>query len=277
MDWSSFPIGNAAGFIKGPGKQFDDMLRSAATFITIGSITLEPRDGNPGTVYELLPDGTSVNALGLPNPGLKAILEVAPEMAKAANEAEKRLRWSVAGFSPEEYEELALGLHPYGDIELNLGCPNVWSRDAGQKPIASFNLEVMRDILTRVSDYMCFDVKVSPYSDPLMITQVAVELKKVVPLRVVTCNTFPNGVANLDTPGGYGGIGGNTMHTIALGQVAQFASALSDTHIKVVGVGGIDSGTRASAMYKQGASAVQIGTAFGERGARIFSDVLEEL
>jgi dihydroorotate dehydrogenase len=68
MDWSSFSLGNAAGFIKGPGKQFDDMLRSAATQVTIGSITLLERAGNAGNVYQLMEDGTSVNALGLPNP-----------------------------------------------------------------------------------------------------------------------------------------------------------------------------------------------------------------
>ena len=53
-------------------------------------------------------------------------------------------------------------------------------------------------------------------------------------------------------------------------------NALSDTEIKVVGVGGVDSGERLLAMHAVGASGVQIGTAYGERKAKVFSDVIAE-
>lgn len=280
MDWSSFFLGNAAGFIKGPGKQFDDMLRSAATQVTVGSITLLERDGNAGNVYQLMEDGTSVNALGLPNPGLYETLKHAAEMCAQAHEAKKTIRWSIAGFQPGEYSELAKRLAPFGEIEANLGCPNVWS-DSGQKPIAAFDLDVMEAVITEMRGALprnCpFDLKLSPYSDPNLLKAVAKMLAFYKPRAIITANTFPNGVANIDTPGGYGGIGGNAMHVIALGQVAQFVEALEDTEIKVVGVGGVDSGARLLSMRKVGASAVQIGTAFGERGARIFSDILQEV
>jgi len=282
VDWSSFSIGNAAGFVKGPGLEFDDLLRSAVTDITVGSLTLAQRDGNPGIVYYLEEDGTSINSLGLPNPGADATEDTIEVMANQARRADKRLRISIAGFSVEEYVELAERLGPYGHIEVNLGCPNVWG-GGGQKPIASFDLHLMGAILSKVAGFTNdgFDVKVSPYSDPGMIPQVANTFLKYPVRHVVSCNTFPNGLAIKDGKRAidieYGGVAGNALHLIALGQVAQFAKALADSDTKVIGVGGIDSGTRLLAMRVAGASGAQIGTAFGERKAKVFSEVLEEV
>ena len=223
----------------------------------------------------------------MPNPGLARTLEEAPRMKARAREAGKRLRFSVAGFAPAEYGILAETLFPFGDIELNLGCPNVWLAGDGkqeQKPIASFDLAVMESILTIVEDTLrkieddtqLFDVKVSPYSDPGLLKKVAWLVKGFWPRKLITCNTFPNGVADIATPGGFGGVGGNAMHTIALGQAKQFVAEFADIPIQVVGVGGIDSGSRMLGMKSTGATGIQVGTALGERGARIFSEMLTE-
>lgn len=284
MDWSSFSLGVAAGFIKGPDTLFEEFVRSAATEATVGSITINEREGNPDVNYVCLSDGTSVNAIGLRNPGLAKITAFAPSMLERAQAAGKTLRWSFAGFSLEEYAKGAARLCPFGPVELNLGCPNVWG-ESGQKPIAAFNLDLMERILSSVDAVVpgSYDVKVSPYSDPLMIEQVAHVLMRHNVEHVVTSNTFPNGIAViggkrvLNTPNGYGGVAGNALHQVALGQVSQFVSALTDSPIKVVGVGGVNSGARIIAMREAGASKVQIGTAFGERKGRVFSEMLEEV
>jgi dihydroorotate dehydrogenase len=285
MDWSSFSIGNAAGFIKGSGNEFDDILRSAATDITIGSITLDQRDGNPGQVYHLEEDGTSINSLGLPNPGKYHFLTRGPDsdLYRKAKKAGKILRFSIACFDPKDYSSFAHALSKFGKIEINFGCPNVWG-ESGQKPIPSFNLSLMDEILGRMGEvYLGLDVKLSPYSDPGMIPEVADILKRHKIANVVTCNTFPNGVAfrdrgvrAIDTPNGFGGVAGNALHLIALGQVAQFASALEGSSVGVIGVGGINSGKRLVEMREVGASGVQIGTHFGENGAKVFSEILQE-
>jgi dihydroorotate dehydrogenase (NAD+) catalytic subunit len=289
MDWSSFSIGNAAGFIKGPGDMFDGILRSAATDITIGSITMEHREGNLGNVYDFDDDtGTSTNALGMPNPGLEETLKFAPEAAERAGRANKKLWWSIAGFNPEEYARLMEALSPFGGTEFNLGCPNVWG-STGQKPIASFNPPLIQEIL-HTCDFRGKTqrprVKLSPYSDPSMLVSVAKVLRDNRGLisAVVNCNTFANGVAmkkdgqtrSLETKNGYGGVAGNAIHNIALGQVSQFYEELENTGIEIVGVGGIDSGKRLLSMGAVGARGVQIGTPYGEQGNGIFSRVIEE-
>lgn len=286
MDWSSFSISNAAGFVKGPGNEFNDLLRSPVVDkIRIGSITVAGGPGNPGTTYGESEDGTSGNALGLPNPGLEQTLKHATQMALTSAHAGKELVISIAGSKPEEYEELTKAFVQYGTIEVNLGCPNVWG-EGGQKPIASFNLPLMRDILKRVSGYTYdpFDVKVSPYSDPSMIPQVAALLQEFHQVRnVITMNTFPNGIIfekdalkpALTTPNGYGGIAGAAARFIALGQVRQFASALEGSKIKVILVGGVSRGIDLVRARDVGAAGVQIGTAYGGK-AKIFSDILQE-
>jgi dihydroorotate dehydrogenase (fumarate) len=283
MDWSSFSLGAAAGFIKGPDALFDEFLRSAATEATIGSITILPREGNPDVNYVCLANGTSVNAIGLRNPGLNQAASDAPRMLDRAAALGKTLRWSFAGFTPEEYAKGAARLCPFGRVELNLGCPNVWG-EGGQKPIAAFNLALLERILSSVDAVIPgpYDVKLSPYSDPLFLTEVAALLRIHNVEYVVTSNTIPNGIAVigdkrvLDTPSGYGGIAGTALHNFALGQVSQFVSALAGSPIRVVGVGGVNSGARLVAMRIAGATKVQVGTAFGERKGRIFSEVLDE-
>ena len=287
MDWSTFSISNAAGFIKGPGTEFDDLLRSPIVdTIRIGSITVEGGPGNPGTTYGESEEGTSGNALGLPNPGLQRTLETAKEMTLAAAHARKELVISIAGSKPEEYETLTKALVQYAIIEVNLGCPNVWG-EGSQKPIASFNIELIRDILTRVSGYTYdpFDVKVSPYTDPSMIPQVAAVLREFHQIRnVITMNTFPNGIIfekdaltpALSTPNGYGGIAGSAVRYVALGQARQFATALEGSKIGVVLVGGVSRGIDIIRAKEVGAVGVQVGTAYAGK-AKIFSDLMNEV
>lgn len=275
---STLRIGNAAGFIKGPGTAFDDILRSPATDITIGSITIEPRAGNPGNTYLRTNEFNSVNALGLPNPGLAAAVAYAKDLECRAAEANKTLRWSVAGFSPEEYVRLSDELQDFGRIELNLGCPNVWSGGV-QKRIPSFDIDLLEEILRQVAHVMNdhFDVKLSPYSDPWMIPQVAKLMGSFSMGHVVTCNTFPNGfpVGENGKPElgpGFGGVGGISLRYIAPGQVKMFA----DSGVKVIGVGGIVYAKDVEAFLAVGASGVQIGTAYnGDAG--IFQEILTGL
>jgi dihydroorotate dehydrogenase (fumarate) len=281
-DWSSLSLANAAGFIKGPCSQFDNLLRAPVQTITIGSITLLERPGNAGTTYAESPFGTSVNALGLPNPGLANTLEFAWKLRDQAFAADKDLNWSVAGFSTPEYVCLACDLEDYGMVELNLGCPNVWM-GPNQKHIAAFEPLMIDDILTQVKEKVRnnFTIKVSPYSDPRMVETVAQLARKHQVAGIVTSNTFPNGLIfengrkrALDVE--YGGVGGTALREIALGQVAQFKKALQGSGIPVTGVGGVVTGADLAAMREAGADHVQVGTAFGKYGASIFSSILSE-
>jgi dihydroorotate dehydrogenase (fumarate) len=285
------PIMNGAG----PVKTVEDVRRvakSRASAIFLGSITLDPRDGNKGRTYAVsLGASSTINSKGLPNPGLKYYLQNLPEMVQIANDHGKPLVVSLAGFSPEEYAVLTDGVLMCGvnNIELNLGCPNAWGEDGAQKPIASFNTDLAGNILHRVGGAagkdQWIDVKVSPFSDPLGLVAIAAVISESgIARAVTTSNTFPNAFAfdfedetrtAIDPAGGLGGMAGEALKPIALGQVKQLRAALPP-EIGVIGVGGISTSRDVREFLRSGADAVQVVSAYINVGPEIFGILLGE-
>ena len=276
------PLMNAAGTCK-TLEDVEKFARSAVSAIVVGSVTLEARLGNEGSVFWPGPM-YSQNALGMPNRGHYYYWEVLPSMVDIAHAAGKALILSVAGFSPGEYGELTRLAYRGGVdcIELNLGCPNIWN-GGEQKKIASFDPAGIRAIRANVQPWSHpVGVKLSPYSDPGMLDEVADALNHA-PIRyVATCNTFPNSLV-LDENGkpvidvGFAGLSGPVMKPIGLGQVKQLRERLPDS-IQLVGVGGITKGRDIWEYQQVGASAVQVATAYwnSNENPAVFGEILSE-
>jgi dihydroorotate dehydrogenase (fumarate) len=274
------PVMNAAGTCKSLD-DVQELARSAAAAIVVGSITVAARTGNSGATYHA-GDGFSLNALGLPNRGLAYYVEQLPAMARAAHDAGKPLILSVAGFSVDDYARSAAAAAPTGVdlLELNLACPNVW--DGGtQKRIACFDEgqtaailaavdAALRDAPTRVP----YGVKISPFSDPEALAGLASVLASAVaagggPRYVCASNTFPNGLA-FDDAGRpvigveLAGLAGPALRPVALGQVRQLRRLLPAS-VEIVGAGGVTTGRDVADFLRAGAAAVQVATAFWNR------------
>jgi dihydroorotate dehydrogenase len=278
------PLFNAAGTAK-TVDEVARLARSTVSAVTVGSITSAARDGNAGEVFTAR-DAYAINALGMPNRGAAFYHEALPEMAELTRAAAKPLIVSVAGFSPEEYGELtALSASSGADlVELNLGCPNVWD-DGSQHRIASFDPDlVARSVAAAVSaaDGVPVGAKLSPLSDPTLLAEVAAVLAESGVRFVVSCNTFPNGLAlradgrsAIDVE--YGGVSGAAMKPIALGQVRQLRRLLPDT-IDLVGAGGVRRGGDIDDFRAAGAVAVGAATLYWTSGEdpRCFGDLLAD-
>ena len=92
-DMDNIRLMNAAGWIKEDGKSFRDLLRSAVSEITFGSITVPEMPGSTGQNFVVLDDGTSVNSLMLKNRGIlkyKTELEPLVTTAHAAGKLFRR-------------------------------------------------------------------------------------------------------------------------------------------------------------------------------------------
>lgn len=284
-----FPVGNAAGWCKSVA-EVENLARSAASFIVVGSITMEPRDGNPGNTF----NGSSIftlNSLGLPNPGIEKIHEIGPEMVRIAHAADKPIILSVAGLKPDEFGVLyraALNIR-FDGVEINLGCPNV--ADGGKrKPIISYRPGLVHDSLVNafgnIRSYhpnFFVSVKVSPM-DPDRLEEIAAMLVKFPIDAVVTMNTVPNcldfnldGKPVINTPDktGYAGGSGRQVFQQALGQVSQWRERLPK-EIEVWGAGGAETGKDVQKMLWAGASVVQVGTAYFISSAKVFGDIANQ-
>lgn len=254
------PISNAAGTVKYV-LQAQRLAQAPVSEIVLGSYTEEHRMGNPGNVY-YSENGVALNSLGMPNPGMNYMETHAEEFLALG----KPIVVSIAGFNVHEYEMLASSASWASAIEVNLGCPNVW-KNLNQERIASFNPKYMLEILDAVAAKLTMDtdlrVKLSPYSDPLMLANVASVIDAHEVDAIVASNTFPNGwLPNaLDAP--YGGVSGATMKAIVLGQVRQFRAVCN---VPVIAAGGLRNGVDMMDYEAAGASGVQVASRYLDYG-----------
>lgn len=260
-------------------KELEIIAKSKSSAITMKSCTLEPREGNPEPRYADLEFG-SINSMGLPNLGYKAYVGFTKILKK---KYKKPVIASICGMFLKDNVVIfkAFNDSPVDLIEFNPGSPNTIG-----KPIVGYDKGEMDKLLNAVSR-VCkkpFGIKLPPYFDLVHFEQIAAVIKKY-PVKFVTCiNSIGNGLVidpdketTLIKPkGGLGGIGGKYIKFTALANVRKFYELFNDK-IQVIGVGGVYTGVDAFEFILAGASAVQIGTAFLQKGPKIFDNVQEEL
>ena len=259
-------IMNAACSVAKTIQDVQALAKTSIGAITVGSITVEKRETNPGQRW-YVHESYALNSFGMPNEGASFYQKHLPTMIATAHSAGKKLSLSIAGFSTQEYVTLAKLAHAakVDLLELNLGCPNA-TADGRQKPIASFNPVMIREISEAVGAVTNIPLllKLSPYSNPAELRAIAktiTELDKI--SAVVTSNTFANSMMfEGDTPvitAQLGGLSGRALLPISLGQVWQFRKLLP-AHIAIIGVGGIETAQDVNLYLQAGASGVQVAT-----------------
>ena len=270
---------NASGPADVTLRELEKIAKSKSSAVTMKSCTLLPREGNPEPRYADLEHG-SINSMGLPNLGYKAYVEFSQRLKKGYK---KPVVASISGMTLEDNVTIfkAFNKSPVDFIEFNPGSPNTIG-----KPIVGYDARAMDKLLKAVSKVSKkpFGIKLPPYFDLVHFDEIAKVIKKY-PAKFVTCiNSIGNGLvidADSEKPlikpkGGLGGIGGKYIKYTALANVRRFYE-LFNGKIDVIGAGGVYSGVDAFEFILAGASAVQIGTAYLQKGPKIFKKVQTEL
>ena len=122
MDNPIIPASGTFGF----GYEFAELydINVLGTFSFKGT-TREPRFGNPTPRIAEYAGGL-LNAVGLQNPGVDAVIET--ELPKLKQVFHKPVMANVSGFSVAEYAEVCEKLdaqEQVGWLEVNISCPNV--------------------------------------------------------------------------------------------------------------------------------------------------------
>ncbi|EMD41605.1 hypothetical protein CERSUDRAFT_110176 [Gelatoporia subvermispora B] len=190
-------------------------------------------------------------------------------------------------------------------IEFNTSCPNIPNSPppAYDIPRLSPFLEILRQAF-RADNSLILGLKLPPYSDSTMPAEVVRELEKystltqlpdrtpISPWAFLTCtNTLGNSFApesQLIRPGGnvsnngeglQGGLGGDPIHFLALGNVRAFAQALNQSpdtamhDVRIIGVGGVTSRAAADRMRDAGATVVACATLLGMKGVEALAEL----
>ena len=293
-------VGNGAGAVK-TTQDVIKACKSAATRITVGSATLDPRAGNIGDTYYFHPmDCWSLNTLGLPNVGMHEYDQLLPQMVQEAHNNGKELWFSVAGFSPEEYADMTRRAFMAGvdGVELNLSCPNVWGKN-GRKAIPAFDAEMLKRIYGAVADALpsksvgkYISAKASPTDEIEKIADFAeVTIASGLICEVMAGNTkagqrrwrqdgkealsFRTDEADPQVKH-EGGLAGAALTTETPTHTKQLCDMLSPS-IRIIALGGIFNGVHAFNNIEAGAKGFMCTTAYIEYGQGILSNILEGL
>jgi dihydroorotate dehydrogenase (NAD+) catalytic subunit len=242
--------------------------------IALKGTTREARFGNPTPRIAECTAGM-INAVGLQNPGIDAIIN--DELPKLKTLFHKPVIANISGFSIDEYAYCCERIdheEQVGLIEVNISCPNVKHGGMTFGTSAKSAAEVTRAV--KAVTHKPVFIKLSPNVTDIVEIALACQdagadgiclINTVLGMRIDIARRRPV-LANT-----MGGFSGPAIFPIALRMVYQVHKAC---HIPIMGCGGIASAQDVIEMMMAGASAVQIG-AMNLKNPCICRDIIETL
>lgn len=256
LDNPVIPASGTFGF----GYEFAELydINCLGTFSFKGT-TRESRFGNPTPRIAECTAGM-INAVGLQNPGVKAVIK--EELPKLKKVFHKPVMANVSGFSVEDYAYTCALLdreEQVGWLEVNVSCPNVHGggMSFGTEPDAA--AEVTRAVKAVTTKPVI--IKLSPNVKDIAAIAKACERAGADGISLI--NTLLGMRIDLKTgrpviANTMGGFSGPAIFPVALRMVYQVSKAVG---IPVVGMGGVSSAEDVVEMMMAGASAVEVGAA----------------
>ena len=255
----SNPVIPASGTF-GYGYEFAELydINELGTFSFKGT-TREPRFGNPTPRIAECPGGM-LNAVGLQNPGVEAV--ISQELPRLKQCFHKPVMANVSGFRIEDYAYTCekLDKEPQvGWLEVNVSCPNVHGggMSFGTQPEAA--AAVTRAVKAVTTKPVI--IKLSPNVTDIGASATACEEAGADGISLI--NTLLGMRIDLRTrkpvlANTTGGFSGPAIFPVAVRMVYQVAQAVS---IPVVGMGGVSTAEDVLEMLLAGATAVEVGAA----------------
>ena len=254
LDNPVIPASGTFGF----GYEFAEIydINILGTFSFKGT-TKDARFGNPTPRIAECTAGM-INAVGLQNPGVEAVIErELPKLKKCFN---KPVMANVSGFSVEDYVYTCEKLDKcdqVGWLEVNVSCPNVHGggMSFGTSPEAA--AEVTRAVKAVTTKPVI--VKLSPNVTDIVAIAKACEaagadgislINTMLGMRIDLRRRKPI-IANK-----MGGFSGPAIFPVAVRMVYQVSHAVN---IPVIGMGGVASAEDVIEMMMAGATAVEVG------------------
>lgn len=257
LDNPVIPASGTFGFGQEMSEVYDINCLGSLSF---KGTTREARYGNPLPRIAECGNYGMINAVGLQNPGVEAVVE--HELPELRRIFRKPIIANVSGFSIEDYQYACAKLDKEEQVailEVNISCPNVHNGGMafGTSPEAAAEVTRAVKAVTTKPVYM----KLSPnVTDIVAIAKACEEagadglclINTMLGMRIDIRRRKPI-IANR-----YGGYSGPGIFPIALRMVNQVARA---TKLPIIGCGGISTAEDVVEMMMAGATAVEIGAA----------------
>ncbi len=255
----------ASGILGGSKESLLLVARAKPGALVTKTITPEPREGYPTPIAIKVPCGF-LNAVGLANPGIKAV----PELLEAGKESGLEVIVSIGGFSRDDFVKVANAVAEAGGkaVEVNLSCPHVkrGGLEIGTDPrmlsdvlkdVKSIGLKVFAK-LGYTHNLLELAGKAIEHSDALVLINTLKGMKiDVFSMKPILGNKV-------------GGLSGLAIHPVAVRSVYE---VYREYRADIIGVGGVYSWEEAVELILAGAKAVQVGSAIIERGVEVIREI----
>ena len=274
------PIGMAAGFDKS-AEVYNSLYKIGFGFVEVGTITPKRQFGNPKPrIFRLEKEQALINRLGFNNDGLekisKRISKNKPNGILGANigpnkDTKNKINDFIICLSE---------LHSQADyITINISSPNTEGlRDFHEKKSLSELLEQLNNLKLKKKINKPLFIKISPDIEDQDVNQInEIVLKHNISGIIISNTTDRNRVDLYDnSKNEEGGLSGLPLRNLSTNLIKKFYRETKGK-IKIIGVGGVDSGQSAFEKIISGANVVQLYTGMIYKGPGIVKEIKKEL
>ena len=274
------PIGMAAGFDKN-AEVYNSLFKLGFGFVEVGTITPLKQYGNPKPrVFRLVEDEALINRLGFNNLGAENIISKIKKNKKIGilgvnigpnKDSENRI---------EDYLKCLKIFHQVADyITINISSPNTENlrKFHNQKQLDNLLKDIKKE-KQNLNSEIPIVVKVSPDIIDSEIDEISQVLLGNNVNGIIISNTSDSTRESLINIQKHqkGGLSGKPIKIKSNILISKFYKLLKGK-IKIIGVGGVDSGVSAYEKFLAGANYVQLYTGMVYRGPNIVSMIKKEL
>jgi dihydroorotate dehydrogenase len=274
------PIGMAAGFDKN-AEVYNALFKLGFGFVEVGTITPLKQYGNPKPrVFRLVEDEALINRLGFNNHGAKIV--------KERIKRNKKLGLLGINIGPnkdssDRLNDYLIGLKTFYDdadyITINISSPNT-------ENLRTFHegnklQDLLKAIMTErknLKSNVPITVKVSPDINEDQVNQITEILLDHEIKAIIVSNTSEATRDKLSNIQRHqkGGLSGKPIEERSNYLINKFYKLLKGK-IKIIGVGGVDSGQAAYDKFEAGADFIQLYTGMVFRGPNIAGIIKKDL
>lgn len=263
------PVMLASGILGISLDVFKRLHRSGAGAVVTKSLSKEPWEGYPNPTIFGVKGGGWLNAVGLSNPGASYFAKM------LESNDDVPIIVSLVGSIPEDFEFMVKEFDncKITAFELNLSCPHVAKvgLEVGDDP------ELVKKIVSTVKNSTNVPVvaKVGLGTTNYLQT-VGASIESGID-AITAINTVRSMAIDVETQrpilsNKFGGLSGTPIKPIAIRCVYEISSKYD---IPIIGCGGISTWEDAVEFFLAGASAVQLGSAVGDRWINVFNEINE--
>ena len=274
------PIGMAAGFDKN-AEVYNSLFKLGFGFVEVGTITPLKQYGNPKPrVFRLVEDEALINRLGFNNSGAKNVVN-----RIRSNDPLGLLGINIGPNKNsknrlDDYVECLKTFHEVANyITINISSPNTEDlRSFHDQTKLNELLQTIYKEKKNLNSNIPIAVKVSPDINEKEINKISEVLLNNSVEAVIISNTSDSTRDKLYNIQSHqkGGLSGKPIEEKSSKLINKFFKILNG-RIKIIGVGGVDSGKSAYEKFLAGANYVQLYTGMVFRGPNIVNIIKKEL